>query len=88
MQETIDLLTIWLGNVVDLLEPEVIVIGGGLGSRIPEWFQQIVIRFPSGASIHARMRYPSCPPSTAPTRVSPAQLHYGSANRKHPMLRR
>src|SRR4051812_5719418 len=41
IQETVDLLTIWLGNVVDLLEPEVIVIGGGLGSRIPEWFKQI-----------------------------------------------
>jgi glucokinase len=41
MQETVDLLTIWLGNVVDLLEPEVIVIGGGLGSRIPEWYEPI-----------------------------------------------
>lgn len=41
VQETVDLLTIWLGNVVDLLEPEVIVIGGGLGSQIPEWFEGI-----------------------------------------------
>ena len=41
LQETVDLLTIWLGNVVDLLEPEVIVIGGGVGSRIPEWFDGI-----------------------------------------------
>jgi len=41
LQETIDLLTIWLGNVVDLLEPEVIVIGGGVGSRITEWFDGI-----------------------------------------------
>jgi len=41
MQDTIDLLTIWLGNVVDLLEPDVIVVGGGLGSRIPEWYAGI-----------------------------------------------
>ena len=41
LQETVDLLTIWLGNVVDLLEPDVIVIGGGLGSRIPEWYEGI-----------------------------------------------
>ena len=38
LQETVDLLTIWLGNVVDLLEPEVIVIGGGLGSQITDWY--------------------------------------------------
>jgi len=37
----VDLLTIWLGNVVDLLEPEVIVIGGGLGSHLTEWFEAI-----------------------------------------------
>jgi glucokinase len=46
MQETVDLLTIWLGNVVDLLEPEVIVIGGGVGSRIPEWFEGIRSNLP------------------------------------------
>jgi glucokinase len=39
VQETVDLLTIWLGNVVDLLEPEVIVIGGGLGSQITDWYE-------------------------------------------------
>jgi len=41
LQETVDLLTIWLGNVVDLLEPDVIVIGGGVGARIPEWYEAI-----------------------------------------------
>jgi len=53
MQETVDLLTIWLGNVVDLLEPEVIVIGGGLGSRISEWFEQISKSLPQW-SINSR----------------------------------
>ncbi|HZR29799.1 MAG TPA: ROK family protein [Terriglobales bacterium] len=41
LQETADLFTIWLGNVVDLLEPEVIVIGGGVGAAIKEWFPYI-----------------------------------------------
>jgi len=41
LQETADLLTIWLGNIVDLLEPEVIVIGGGVGAAIKEWFPYI-----------------------------------------------
>jgi glucokinase len=27
--ETVDLLAIWLSNIVDLLEPDVIIIGGG-----------------------------------------------------------
>jgi glucokinase len=46
--ETADLLTVWLGNVIDLLEPEVIVFGGGVAplmsaflghirSRLPKW---------------------------------------------------
>jgi glucokinase len=46
LQETVDLLTIWLGNIVDLLEPDAIVIGGGLGSRIPEWYEGISKNLP------------------------------------------
>jgi glucokinase len=34
VREAIEYLAIWLGNIVDLLEPEVIVFGGGLGQRI------------------------------------------------------
>jgi glucokinase len=29
LMETVDLLAIWLSNIVDLLEPDVIIIGGG-----------------------------------------------------------
>ena len=53
LQETVDLLTIWLGNVVDLLEPDVIVIGGGVGSRIPEWYEGIRKNLPKW-SINSR----------------------------------
>src|SRR5499427_8392881 len=30
MLETVEVVTIWLGNIVDLLEPDVIIIGGGV----------------------------------------------------------
>lgn len=41
LQETADLLAVWLGNVIDLLEPEIIVVGGGLGARMTQWLQPI-----------------------------------------------
>jgi glucokinase len=53
LRDTVDLLTIWLGNVVDLLEPDVIVIGGGVGARIPEWFEGIRKNLPKW-SINSR----------------------------------
>jgi len=31
LQEAADHLAIWLGNIIDLLEPEVIIVGGGIG---------------------------------------------------------
>lgn len=41
LRETADLLTIWLGNIVDLLEPGVIIFGGGMGALMSEWFPHI-----------------------------------------------
>jgi glucokinase len=37
--QTVDVLTVWFGNVIDLLEPDVIVVGGGLGNLVSEWFE-------------------------------------------------
>jgi glucokinase len=34
MDETIDVLAYWLGNIVDLLEPDVIVMGGGVSTTL------------------------------------------------------
>jgi glucokinase len=34
IDETLDLLAYWLGNVIDLLEPDVIVMGGGVSSML------------------------------------------------------
>jgi len=41
LQETAELLTIWLGNIVDLLDPDVIVVGGGVAAMLQPLFEQI-----------------------------------------------
>jgi len=38
LEETAHLLTVWLGNVVDLLEPDVIVVGGGMAEMMSPFF--------------------------------------------------
>jgi glucokinase len=45
--ETMDYLIVWLGNVIDLLEPDVIVIGGGIGQLASEWFDYIRAKLPA-----------------------------------------
>jgi glucokinase len=41
LAETLDLLAYWLSNVVDLLEPDVIIIGGGVSSMLAPFLDQI-----------------------------------------------
>lgn len=41
------LISIWLGNIVDLLEPDVIVIGGGMSGVISQFFPAIMKELPS-----------------------------------------
>jgi glucokinase len=45
--ETIEVVTIWLGNMVDLLEPDVIIIGGGVAAMLSPFFEEIRKRLPS-----------------------------------------
>ena len=47
LQETADLLAAWLGNIIDLLDPDVIVIGGGVAAMLQPFFGQIKDRLPS-----------------------------------------
>jgi glucokinase len=47
LQETAMLLTVWLGNIVDLLEPDVMIIGGGAGAMLRPFFDEIRERLPS-----------------------------------------
>jgi len=55
LEETADLLAIWLGNIIDLLEPDVMIIGGGLGELMASWFDRIRAQLPSW-SINSRCR--------------------------------
>lgn len=55
LQETAGLLAVWLGNIVDLLEPEVIIFGGGMGKLMAEWFDFIREQLPAW-SINSRCR--------------------------------
>jgi glucokinase len=55
LKETADYLAIWLGNVIDLLEPHVIIFGGGMGALMAEWFDYIREQLPSW-SINSRAR--------------------------------
>jgi glucokinase len=41
LEETADILAVWLGNIIDLLEPEVIVIGGGVSELMEGWFDHV-----------------------------------------------
>jgi glucokinase len=41
LSETIELLTPWLGSIVDLLDPDVIVIGGGVAAMLKPFFEHI-----------------------------------------------
>src|SRR5260370_15149418 len=41
MRETLDLLAYWLGNIIDLLEPDIIVIGGGVSSMLAHFLNEI-----------------------------------------------
>jgi glucokinase len=45
--ETVDLLSVWLGNIIDLLEPDVIVVGGGVAAVLQPFFGDIRERLPS-----------------------------------------
>jgi glucokinase len=47
LQETADLLAVWLGGIVDLLEPDVVVVGGGVSSLISHWFGRIRSQLPA-----------------------------------------
>jgi len=47
LQETAHLLAIWLGNIVDLLEPDVMVVGGGVAELMSSFFPAIVAELPA-----------------------------------------
>jgi glucokinase len=55
LNETIAYLACWFGNIVDLLEPDVMVVGGGVSSMLKPYFGEIQDRLP-GCSVNQRCR--------------------------------
>ena len=53
LDQTLEYLAVWLGNVVDLLEPEVIILGGGAGQMLRSHFNEIQKRM-SGWCVNSR----------------------------------
>ena len=49
LDETAFLLTVWLGNIVDLLEPECMVVGGGVAQMMSPYFEEISRTLPRWA---------------------------------------
>jgi glucokinase len=47
LMETVEVLTPWLGNIVDLLDPDILVMGGGVAAMLQPFFDEIKNRLPS-----------------------------------------
>jgi glucokinase len=47
LQETVAVIVPWLGNIVDLLDPDVLVIGGGVAAMLKPFFDDIKNSLPS-----------------------------------------
>ena len=41
LHETTELLALWLGNIVDLLEPDVMIVGGGVAAMLSPFFDEV-----------------------------------------------
>jgi glucokinase len=65
MAETLDMLAYWLGNIIDLLEPDVIVVGGGVSLMLAPFFEEIRERW-KGACLNP-----------APLSIPLVQARYG-----------
>jgi glucokinase len=47
LEETVGLLVPWLGNIVDLLDPDILVMGGGVSAMLQRFFGEIKDRLPA-----------------------------------------
>jgi len=46
LEEIVELLTVWLSNIVDLLEPDIMIVGGGVAKMLSGFFARIRNRLP------------------------------------------
>ena len=65
LSETLDLLAYWLGDIIDLLEPDVMVIGGGVSTMLAPFIEDIRARW-KGACLNAH-----------PEEIPVVLAHYG-----------
>jgi glucokinase len=47
LRETVELFSFWLGNIIDLLEPDVVILGGGVSSLLKPFLSDIRDRLPA-----------------------------------------
>jgi glucokinase len=47
LEETAELFTVWLGSMVDLLDPDILVMGGGVAAMLQPFFAEIKNRLPA-----------------------------------------
>jgi len=66
LQETAQLLSFWLGNMIDLLDPDVVIIGGGVSLMMRAFFDEI------------RNSLPSCCVNPRCQEIPLVQAHYGA----------
>jgi glucokinase len=55
LEETVELLSFWFGNIVDLLEPDVMIVGGGVAAMLQPFFGEIRDRLP-GCCVNQRCK--------------------------------
>ena len=55
LHETTELLALWLGNIVDLLEPDVMIVGGGVAAMLNPFFDEVRRRLPD-YSVNSRVQ--------------------------------
>ncbi len=46
LEETIELITVWLGSIIDLLDPDIMVMGGGVAAMLSPFFGEIKSKLP------------------------------------------
>ena len=55
LHETTELLALWLGNIVDLLEPDVMIVGGGVAAMLNPFFDEVRRLLPDD-SVNSRVQ--------------------------------
>ena len=55
LDETVEFLALWLGNIIDLLDPEVLIVGGGVASMLSPVLEELHSRIPR-YSVNPRCR--------------------------------